>query len=80
MRTVGVLAAKNELPSLLREVERGGEVVITRRGRPVARLGPIERAFDRAGSRAAAEGLRRASKGLSLGGLSIKELIEEGRD
>ena len=36
-------------------------------------------AFDREKARRAAEGLIAASKGLSLGGISIKELINEGR-
>ena len=39
MREVGVLEAKTNLSALLDEVERGNEtVVITRHGRPVARL------------------------------------------
>ena len=38
MREVGVLEAKTQLSSLLDEVERGGDIVITRHGRPVARL------------------------------------------
>ena len=36
-------------------------------------------AFDRAQARRAADGLLRASKGLTLAGLSIKELVREGR-
>lgn len=35
--------------------------------------------FDRAQARRAADGLLRASKGLTLAGLSIKELVNEGR-
>lgn len=40
--------------------------------------GPVA-AFDRAQARRAVDGLLRASKGLSLGGLSIKELVNKGR-
>jgi prevent-host-death family protein len=41
MRTVGVLEAKTNLSALLDDVEDRGEViVITRHGRPVARLTP----------------------------------------
>ncbi|MFN3931232.1 MAG: type II toxin-antitoxin system Phd/YefM family antitoxin [Brevundimonas sp.] len=41
MRTVGVLEAKTNLSALLDDVEHRGEViVITRHGRPVARLAP----------------------------------------
>ena len=39
MRTVGVLEAKTNLSALLEQVEHGGEeIVITRHGRPVAKL------------------------------------------
>ena len=39
MREVGVLEAKTHLSALLDAVERGGEeIVITRHGKPVARL------------------------------------------
>ena len=48
MRTVGVFEAKNRLTALLDEVEEGGEVVITRRGKPVARLVPVDVGYDRA--------------------------------
>ena len=77
---VGVFEAKNRLPALIDEVERSGEeVVITRRGKPVARLAPTEGGFNRARAAQAAEELRAASKGTTLGGISIRSLIEEGR-
>lgn len=41
MKTVSVLEARNNLSALLAEVEKGEEVVIARRGRPVARLAPL---------------------------------------
>lgn len=79
MHTVGVFEAKNHLTALLDEVEGGGEVIITRRGKPIARLAPLETGFNRAKARLAAEGLRATSKGQTLGGLTLKELISEGR-
>ena len=79
MHVVGVFEAKNRLTSLLDEVESGGEVLITRRGKPVARLVPAEPGFDRVKARQAADGLLALSKGLTLGGLSIKDLVNEGR-
>lgn len=79
MHTVGVFEAKNRLTSLLDEVERGGEVIITRRGKPIARLAPLDDGLNRARARAAADGLRAASKGQTLGGLKLKDLINEGR-
>lgn len=35
---INILEAKNRLSELIRTVEQGGEVVIAKRGKPVARL------------------------------------------
>ena len=40
MREVGTFEAKNKLSALLDQVERGTEIVITRRGKAVAKLVP----------------------------------------
>jgi len=37
---VSIAEAKNRLPELIRAVEEGGAVVITRHGKPVAQLAP----------------------------------------
>ncbi len=79
MHSVGVFEAKNRLTALLDEVEGGAEVIITLRGKPIARLAPLEMGLNRGKARAAAEGLRAASKGLTLGGLTLKDLVTEGR-
>jgi len=44
MKEVGVLEAKTHFSALLDEVTAGAEIVITRHGKPVARLVPSERA------------------------------------
>ena len=44
MIEVGAFAAKTHLSSLLNRVEQGEDVLITRRGLPVARLVPAARA------------------------------------
>ncbi|MEP6482749.1 MAG: type II toxin-antitoxin system prevent-host-death family antitoxin [Rhodoglobus sp.] len=41
MKTVSVYEAKTSLSKLLTQVEAGDEVVISRNGRPIARLTPI---------------------------------------
>ncbi len=79
MREVGAFQAKNQLGTLLNDVEHGEEIVITRHGKPVARLVPIEPGLDRAKAQRAAAGLLKMSEGLTLGGLSVKELTAEGR-
>lgn len=43
MRRAGVREARRNLTDLLNDVKKGREVVITDRGRPVARLTPVER-------------------------------------
>jgi prevent-host-death family protein len=79
MREIGAFEAKNRLGALLDRVEQGEEIVITRRGKAVAKLIPADGGFDRERARRAAAGLLEASRGLSLGGIKIKDLIEEGR-
>ena len=44
MRTAGVREARQNLSALLDEVRKGREVLITERGRPVAKLVPPDRA------------------------------------
>ena len=43
MRTAGVREARQNLSALLDEVRKGREVIITERGRPVAKLVPPDR-------------------------------------
>ncbi|HET9743708.1 MAG TPA: type II toxin-antitoxin system prevent-host-death family antitoxin [Terriglobales bacterium] len=66
-REVGAFEAKNTLGTLLDRVEEGEEIVITRHGRPVARLIPNTGQPDRASASAAAERIRLRAKGLKLG-------------
>ncbi len=79
MREVGAFEAKNNLSALLDLVEAGEEVVITRHGREAARLVPPKGAFNREAARQAAAEIRAMSKGITLGGTTIKELVDEGR-
>lgn len=79
MKEVGAFEAKTRLGQLLDLVEAGEEVIITRRGKAVARLTPPDMAFDRDRSRRAAQTIRERRKGVTLAGLDIKALIDEGR-
>jgi prevent-host-death family protein len=79
MREIGAFEAKNKLAALLDAVALGEEVTITRRGKPVAKLVRHDAAFDQAKAAAAARRIREMRKGITLGGLEIRELIEEGR-
>jgi prevent-host-death family protein len=79
MKEVGAFEAKNRLGTLLDWVEAGEEVVITRHGRPVARLVPAVATFDRVAARRVADEIVADSRGLGLGGVTLRELIAEGR-
>ena len=59
MRELPLAQVKARLSALVDEVEGGGEVVITRRGRPVARLVPERRSKAGARRRSWVEALRR---------------------
>jgi len=79
MREIGAFEAKNRLGTLLDWVEKGEQVLITRRGRAVARLVPADPGIDRAKARRAADGIIDARRGVTLEGLKIKDLVGEGR-
>ena len=78
METVGAFAAKTHLSDLLERVERGERFTITRHGKPVAQLTPVDQRDPEAVKEAIAR-LKAFRKGHSLGGISLRELIEEGR-
>jgi len=77
-RTIGAFEAKNTFSELLEKVSRGAEITITKHDRPVARLVPASASGQKERTKAAAE-LRAMSKRYSLKGLSVRELIVEGR-
>jgi prevent-host-death family protein len=66
MQEVGAFEAKNKLGSLLDRVERGEEIVITRHGKPVARLIASAGVTDKAKASAAADRIRARARNLSL--------------
>lgn len=76
MTEVGAYEAKTNLPKLLDRVAKGERITITKHGVAVAVLSPAS------GKRATVDvlaDLRDFRKGRSLGGLSIRDMIEEGR-
>lgn len=74
-KTVGAYEAKTKLAELLQQVEKGKEIIITKRDRPIARLVPIESCDKEVFAKI------RALRGcLSLGkGETVKDLINTGR-
>lgn len=79
MTEIALFDAKNRLSELIVRVEAGEEFVITRRGKPVARLGRHEvDAVQKRAQKAIAK-LQASRKGVSLGRLHSRDLITEGR-
>ena len=79
MVTIGSYEAKTHLPALLKRVEAGETLTITRHGHPIARLVPME-APDRLTPREAVERMRELGNGRTLGpDLTVRDLIEHGR-
>jgi prevent-host-death family protein len=77
--TYGAYEAKTHFSELLEKVASGEEITITKHGMPVARLVPVKRKHTPAERRAAIARITELSQGLSLGGLKIRDLINEGR-
>jgi len=79
MQTVGAFEAKTHLAALLDQVEHGEQVVITKHGKAVARLMPMENRIDQKSRHEAIEYLKEFRKQNKLNGLNLKQLISEGR-
>jgi len=79
VKEVGAFEAKTHLPKLLNRVAQGERITITRRGKPVALLVPVEPSP----ALSPAEAVRRLKtlrQGVTWGDDgSLREAIEEGR-
>lgn len=84
MKHVGIFEAKTNLSSLIEAVEKGGEVIITRHGKPVAKLVQCVAQPDPelvAKRRQALLEIRELARkrGLRVSPKTIKAWIDEGR-
>ena len=78
METIGAYEAKTHLPKLLERVTKGERITITKHGVPVAVLQPPA-ALSKTETRLTIAELRKFRDKLTLNGLSIRDMIEEGR-
>ncbi|MCP5473441.1 MAG: type II toxin-antitoxin system prevent-host-death family antitoxin [Rhodanobacteraceae bacterium] len=81
MPTVGAFEAKTKLSELLDAVERGEEIIITRRGQPIARLVGMNQG-DGARSGSLVDDIRQTREQLGQTGISIADIVAwkaEGR-
>jgi prevent-host-death family protein len=74
---IGAYEAKTHLPALLERVARGERFTITKHGRPIARLVPVERTGPDC-RREAIERLKVFREGQTLD-VPVKQLINQGR-
>ena len=78
----GAEDARNQLPELLAAAERGRSTVITRHGKPVARLVASTGGIDRVRAQAAADRIRSRASALPPGSINWDDLKadrDEGR-
>lgn len=76
MSEIGAYEAKTHLSHLLERVERGERITLTRHGRPVAMFVPVE---EKPAVAQVMDELRKFRKGRTLRGVSLREMIDDGR-
>lgn len=79
MRTIEADEAEARFDELLADVENGETVIVTRDGVPVALFSPMDKGADDAAAAIDEIHRYRREHRPTLGGISIRELIEEGR-
>ena len=77
---VGIYEAKSKLSQLVEKAEAGEEIVLTRRGRPVAKIVNVAPALKRDRALLLREIRELARRVRIPGNLSIRDLVAEGRD
>jgi len=78
MITIGLSEAGSQLPNLVDRVAQGELITITKQGVPVARIVPVPNQ-NNSDLPQVIRDIKEARKGRRLEGLSILEMIEEGR-
>ncbi len=78
METVGAYEAKTHLTQLLDRVAKGEKITITRHGVPVATLQSADLS-KKTSVRETIDQLKDFRNGHRLDGISVREMIEEGR-
>ena len=79
MESIGSFEAKTHLPALLERAARGETIVITKHGKPVARLVPPTDEPTRMSVEESVAGLLEFRMTHRLEGLSVADLVKEGR-
>lgn len=78
MRKIGSYELKTHLAEVLQDVEHGQIVIVTRHGKPIARISP-DTDEKRERVKRAVEGLKNFRRTRLPRGVTVRSLIEEGR-
>jgi prevent-host-death family protein len=81
-RSVGAFEAKTHFSALIERAEKGEEITITRRGKPVARIVPAKPAHDVEAARKLYERMRKRAKTSGIKRFDWnewKKYVNEGR-
>ncbi|MGA2797610.1 MAG: type II toxin-antitoxin system prevent-host-death family antitoxin [Thermoguttaceae bacterium] len=78
MITIGLSEAGSQLPKLVDRVAQGELITITKQGVPVARIVPVANQ-NNSDMAQVIQDIKECRKGRRLEGLTIREMIEEGR-
>lgn len=78
MNKVGAFEAKAHLSEILKKVSKGEKFIVTKHGAEVAQILPAKE-LPKMGVVEAIRQIKEMRKGIKLGGVSIRELIESGR-
>ena len=78
MASVGSFEAKTHLSALLERVTQGEQITITKHGVPIAKIVPVSEQPQITPDEVI-ERILRFQESHTLGGLSVRELINEGR-
>jgi prevent-host-death family protein len=78
MITIGLIEAETQLPNLIDRVAQGELITITKQGVPVARIIPVPKQ-DSNNLPQTIRDIKESRKGRRLNGISIRQMIEEGR-
>ena len=79
MESIGSFEAKTHLPALLQRVARGETIIITKHGKPVARLVPPEQVSASMTIQEVIAGFGEFRNSHKLSRAEIRDLIREGR-
>lgn len=78
MKTVGAFEGKTHFSALIDQASRGETIIITKKGKPMAQIGPVASSTPNISPEQAVEDLF-AIRSKIRGPVNIRELIEEGR-